>query len=293
MVFNFISEHKKLTIGIVLYLAVFITGIFISPWDNALLTEEMAQGYGFTNEFMNKLPFELLFSGVAELIESLYYVQTLELSAGIYMFFFFTVCAMFTYTSALKHLILDGPDYFTLDMSDMEDMNPVEKITIDYLYDNVGIFLSSVLVRNLYTFVSEKFTEQWDKGQVVINIILLFALVVLIVLPMLPNLIYMLLYIFGTQGIIWLSNTIDSNLNWLPFFKTALILVAAVLLVVVLNFLSSVVLEFFQKKTVLLIGDICVRVAEGALGFLGCAGILLVIGVIITVIMTLKSCIGG
>lgn len=293
MVLEFISEHKKLVIGIVLYIAVCVAGIFISPWDNALLEEDAAQGYGFTNELLNALPFELLFSGVAELIESLYYVQSLGLSAGIYIFFFFSICAMFTYTSALKHLILDGADYFTLDMSDMEDLNPAEKITIDYLYDNVGIFLSSILVRNLYPLLAGKFTEQWDKNQVVINIILLFALIVLIVLPMLPNLIYMLLYVFGIYGIIWLSNTIDAGLNWIPFFKTALMLIAAVVLLVALNFLSSIVLEFFQKKTVLLIGEIGERVAEGALGVLGCAGMLLVIVAVIAVIMSLKSCIGG
>lgn len=293
MVLDFISEHKKLTIGIVLYLAVAITGIFISPWDNPLLAEEMSQGYGFTNDFMNSLPFELLFSGVAELIESLYYVQSLELSSGFYLFFFFTVCAMFTYTSALKHLILDGADYFTLDMSNMEDLNPLERIAVDYLYDNVGIFLSSVLVRNLYPLVSGKFAEQWEKNDGPINFLLILLLVVLIVIPMLPNLIYLLLYMFGTQGIILLSNLIDANLDWLPFFKTALLLVIAVLLVVILNILSSVVLEFFQKKTVLLIGGICRGIAESALGMVGCFVMALLIGGAVAVIMTLKSCIGG
>lgn len=293
MVLDFISEHKKLTIGIVLYLAVAVTGIFISPWDNPIFAEEMSQGYGFTNDFMNSLPFELLFSGVAELIESLFYVQSLELSSGMYLFFFFTVCAMFTYTSALKHLILDGADYFTLDMSDMEDLNPVERIAVDYLYDNVGIFLSSVLVRNLYPFVSGKFAEQWSKNDGLINSLLIFLLVVLIVIPMLPNLIYLLLYMFGTQGIVLLSNVIDANLDWLPFFKAALMLVVAVLLVVILNILSSVVLEFFQKKTVLLIGGICRSVAEGALGMVGCFVTALLIGGVIAVIMTLKSCFGG
>lgn len=293
MVLVFISEHKKLVIGIVLYLAVAITGIFISPWDNPLFAEEMSQGYGFTNDFMNSLPFELLFSGVAELIESLYYVQSLELSSGFYLFFFFTVCAMFTYTSALKHLILDGADYFTLDMSNMEDLNPVERIAIDYLYDNVGIFLSSVLVRNLYPFVSGKFAEQWDKNEGIVNFLLIFLVVVLIIIPMLPNLIYLLLYMFGAQGIVLLSNVIDANLDWLPFFKTALLLVTAVLLVVILNILCSVVLEFFQKKTVLLIGGIGRSVAEGALGMVGCLVMALLFGGAVAVIMTLKSCIGG
>ena len=293
MILTFISEHKKLAIGIVLYIAVAVTGIFISPWDNPLFAEEMTQGYGFTNEFMNSLPFELLFSGVAELIESLYYVQSLEFSSGFYLFFFFSVCAMFTYTSALKHLILDGADYFTLDMSNMEDLNPVERIAVDYLYDNVGIFLSSVLVRNLYPLLSGKFAEQWEKGDGPINFLLILLLVVLIVIPMLPNLIYLLLYMLGTQGIILLSNLIDANLDWLPFFKTALMLVTAVLLVIILNILSSVILEFFQKKTVLLIGGICRSVAEGALGMVGCLVMALLVGGAVAVIMSLKSCIGG
>ncbi|MDE7363175.1 MAG: hypothetical protein K2N38_14725 [Oscillospiraceae bacterium] len=294
MVIDFISEHKKLVIGTVLYIAVFIAGIFFTPWGNAAVSaEEMGEGFEFTNGFMNALPLEFLYYGIAELLQAFEYIQSLEMGSGMLMFFYFTVCAVFTYTSALKHLILDGRDFFTLNISDMEDMNFFEKVTVDYLYDNVGMFLTGVLVRLLYPLAAEGFVGLWNGGNIFLNALLVFAVAVLILIPMLPNLVYMLLYALGLQKIILLANTMEAGMKIIPFFKTALIFLAAAALILLLNFLGSLLLDFFQRRTIIIIGEIGEAAASTALGFLKVAAVLIGIVFIIMAIFSIKSCIGG
>lgn len=294
MIVEFISGHKKLVIGTALYIAVFITGVFFTPWGGAEISvEEMGEGLVFTNTFMNALPFEFLYYGIAELIQAFGYIQTLEMGSGISLFFYFTVCAVFTYTSALKHLILDGRDFFSLDISDMDDMNFFEKVTVDYLYDNVGMFLTSVLVRLLYPVAAEGFVRLWSGGNIFLNALLALALAVLILIPMLPNLVYMFLYAFGLQKIIELANMMESGMNMPSFFKTALIFLAAAALILLLNFLGSLLLDFFQRRAVIIIGSIGGAAASTALGFLKAAAVLIAVIIVITAILSIKSCGGG
>lgn len=294
MVFDFISEHKKLCIGIALYIAVFVAGIFFTPWGGAVVSaEEMGEGLVFTNAFMNALPFEFLYYGIAELIQAFGYIQTLEMGNLMMLFFYFTVCAVFTYTSALKHLILDGKDFFSFDISDMDDMNFFEKVSVDYLYDNVGMFLTGVLVRLLYPIAAEGFVGLWNGGNFFVNALLVLAVAVLILIPMLPNLVYMFLYALGLQKIIQLANTMESGMNMPAFFKTALIFLAAAALILLLNFLGSLLLDFFQKRSIVMIGSIGEATASAALGFLKVAAVLIGVVIVITVILSIKSCSGG
>ncbi|HAP79341.1 MAG TPA: hypothetical protein DCQ78_04095, partial [Ruminococcus sp.] len=101
---NFILNHKRLTIGIILYIAVFIVSSFISPWqirDVNFSDLEIDHTIGV----VDKVPLKIIYFGIYELVELLVYAGSENFTANGLMFFI-TVCALFSYTYIIRSFVI-------------------------------------------------------------------------------------------------------------------------------------------------------------------------------------------
>lgn len=274
-ILDFIREHIVLVIGVVLYIAVTITGIFVTPWDIEINPDEAYQSFG-ENSVMTIMPFDFLFSGIAEFVQAIKFIEAQKLENTQMLFFVFTFCAVATFLSALKHLILDGADYFTDGDSRLEDLNFAEKAGIDFLYDNVTLYAASVLVRFTYLPLFDWYINLYNSSSV-FAIILTVLVLILIIIPMLPTFLYVLGYTGGLSGIGYLTALMGANMAALGWLKNSIIIVAAVIMILLLNFIGSKLLDFLQSKSILLIGNIFESVFSGVKTILIGAGVIIVI----------------
>ena len=140
---NFIINHKRLTIGIILYIAVFIVSSFISPWqirDVNFSDLEIDHTIGV----VDKVPLKIIYFGIYELVELLVYAGSESFTANGLMFFI-TVCALFSYTYIIRSFVIKN-----------EFDSKAEEMALDFIYDNIFAYISSVLAYFLYSPIAKK-----------------------------------------------------------------------------------------------------------------------------------------
>lgn len=103
---DFISDHKRLTIGIVIYIAVFIVSNFLSPWQTGEITINDLESDS-ANIVTDKVPVNIIFFGIYELCELLFYANSLDsFESGNSIMFFVSACAIFTYMYFVKRIFI-------------------------------------------------------------------------------------------------------------------------------------------------------------------------------------------
>lgn len=96
---------------------------------------------------------------------------------------------------------------------------------------------------------------------------------------MLPTFLYVLGYTSGLSGIGYLTALMGANMAALGWFKNPIIIVAAVVMILLLNIIGSKLLDILQSKSVLLIGHIFESVFSGVKQILIFAAV--IIGIIV------------
>jgi len=228
---DFILNHKRLVIGIVLYIAVFIVSGYISPWqvrDITLDDFEVTE----SNIILEKAPVKIIYFGIYELCELLVYADE---KSG--FMFFITACAFFTYAYFIKKLFIreEYPDSIA------------EKITLDFIYDNIFAYIISLLVYYLYKPVSGKIGDFIQSDSFWLKSALILALIIFIILPAIPQVLQVFAYVYAILGIVDLLNHIDSSLDWNIILKSILMFVVASVIIVLLNIIINILLEGLQK----------------------------------------------
>lgn len=230
----FISNHKRLTLGIILYIAVFIVSSYISPWqvrDITLNDLEITE----SNMVMDKVPINIIYFGIYELCELLLYAESAYKTNG--LMFFITACAIFSYTYFIKkHLIVD--EY-------LDDFP--EKVALDFIYDNIFAYVISLIIYYFYEPVAGQ-VNQWLKTDVfILRAIIIGAIILFIAIPSIPQLLHLLAYIFSVMLITKLLNYIDNSLEWNIILKTIIIALVAVILFIAINLFIGMILERLQE----------------------------------------------
>lgn len=236
---DFISDHKRLSIGVVLYISVFIVSKFVSPWQIADLTINDFDS-NMSNMVMDKLPVNIIFFGIYELCELLFYsTESGEMGSDENaMVFFVAACAFFTYTHLIRRLFIN---------EDIDDFPP-EKITLDFIYDNIFAYISSLLVFYLYMPVSELVINIFTGGNMFLIVVITLLLIFLILIPAIPQILQLLTYIAAIYGITKLINFMNASLEWNIILKTVLIFAVAIILIVITNIIVNVFIEILESK---------------------------------------------
>lgn len=234
---NFILSHKRLTVGIILYIAVFIVSGFISPWQIRDITLSDLEIEG-TGVIMDKIPIKIIYFGIYELVELLVYADSESFSANGLMFFI-SVCALFSYTYIIR-------EYFLKNQFD----NKAEEITIDFIYDNIFAYVSALLAYYLYKPTAGKVVEIMDGDTWIFKALAVFLIILFIIVPSIPQVLQLLAYIFAVWGTSKILVYIDDNLKWNVFFRTIVIVLAAIVLLVVINIVINFLLKGMQEALV-------------------------------------------
>ncbi|MDE5945684.1 MAG: hypothetical protein K2G63_00035 [Oscillospiraceae bacterium] len=230
----FISNHKRLTLGIILYIAVFIVSSYISPWqirDVTLSDLEITE----SNIVMNKIPINIIYFGIYELCELLIYANSAYETSG--LMFFITACAIFSYTYFIRK-------YFIID--EYIDELP-ERLALDFIYDNIFAYIISLLIYYFYTPVAGKINHWLTSDVFILRAVIIVALILFIIIPSIPQLFNLLAYIFSVMMITMLLNYIDESLDWNIILKALIIVLTASILLIVVNIFINILLERLQE----------------------------------------------
>lgn len=233
---DFISDHKRLTIGIVVYIAVFIVSNFLSPWQTGELTMSDLESDS-ANMVTDKIPVNIIFFGIYELCELLFYADSLE-SGGNSIMFFVSACAIFTYMYFIKRIFIN---------EDSDDFLP-EKIALDFIYDNIFAYASSLIVYYLYNPVSTFISNIIVNENFLLRAVTIIAIILLIIIPALPQLLQIFSYVLAVSKITELLNYMDISLKWNIILKSIVIFAVAFILIALLNILINIVLEKMEDS---------------------------------------------
>ncbi len=230
----FISNHKRLFIGIILYIAVFIVSGYISPWQIRDITFNDLE-VTESNFIIEKAPVKIIYFGIYELCELLLYAETNLSSSG--LMFFITACAIFSYTYFIKKFII---------IDDCLDELP-EKIALDFIYDNIFAYIISLIIYYAYKPVSGKINHFLDLDIFILKAVIIVALILFIVIPSIPQLLNILAYIFSVCIITKILNYMDESLTWNIVLKTIAIILTALILLIAVNIFINIILERLQE----------------------------------------------
>lgn len=231
---DFISDHKRLTIGIIIYIAVFIVSNFLSPWQIGEITMSDLESNS-ANIVTNKIPVNIIFFGIYELCELLFYADSLK--SGNSIMFFISACAIFTYMYLIKRIFIN---------EDSDDFLP-EKITLDFIYDNIFAYASSLIVYYLYKPVSTFISHVIVNENFLLRAVTIIAIMLLIIIPALPQFLQVLSYVLAISKITELLNYMDISLKWNIILKTIAIFALAIILIVLLNIVINMLLEVAEN----------------------------------------------
>lgn len=249
---NFIGlvlSNKRISIGIVLYIAVFIISGIWSPWqaDGLAIIEDFTEPAD--NMVMDIIPINILYFGIYELMQVMAYVnETYEANIGYGIMFLLSIYASFTYMQCIlrKFIIRE----------DSEDISIPAKLIIEFVYDNVLTYISCLLVYYIFpavwNFTADKFTDFDLLAVMGCAVILLF-----IIIPGALQLIQMGTYMISMSLITTLLNFMDSKIEWHIVIKTVLIFAVASVLILLVNIVVNLILDR-------MIG----RMVEGIAGFI-------------------------
>lgn len=231
----FISTHKRLTVGVILYIAVFIVSIFISPWQIEDITVAEVDADS-SNLVMNKIPINIIYFGIYEIYELLAYSGSDTFTTNSIMFFF-SACALFTYAYFIRKLFISNDD-----ITDTK----IEKIALDFIYDNIFAYIICLLSYYFYKPVSEKVLPAFESDNFWIKALAIIMLIMFIIVPSIPQLLQLLAYVFLISKTSDLLNWIDKSLEWNIIIKTIFIFLVAVLAIILTNLIINILLDRLQ-----------------------------------------------
>lgn len=275
---DFISDHKRLTIGIAIYIAVFIVSNFLSPWQIGEITISDLESDS-ANMVTDKVPVNIIFFGIYELCELLFYVSyTDSFDSGNSVMFFISACAIFTYMYFVKRIFIN---------EDSDDFLP-EKIALDFIYDNIFAYASSLIVYYLYKPVSTLVSHAFESEKIFFRAVTFIAIILLIIIPALPQFLQVLSYVMAISKITELLNYMDISLRCNIILKTIAVFAVAIILIVLLNIVINILLEKaedlignFLKETFPAIFTLAICILKLFVGLIILAVILIVISFIV------------
>lgn len=235
---NLISGHKRLTIGIILYIAVFIVSKFLSPWQIGDITISDFDSDS-SNIVMDKVPVNIIFFGIYELCELLFYATSSGmLESGHDIMFFISSCALFTYMYFIKKLFIN--EY-------SDDFLP-EKIILDFIYDNIFAYISSLIVYYLYSPVSGLVVKVFEGDTFWLKALVSIMLILVLIIPAIPQFLQVLSYVFAISKITILLNHMDSSINRNIILKIIVIFAVAFILIALTNIIINIFLEKAENR---------------------------------------------
>lgn len=236
---NFILGHKRLTVGIILYIAVFIVSKFLSPWQIGDITISDFNSDS-SNIVTDKVPVNIIFFGIYELCELLFYASSNSIMNSVHgMMFFVSACALFTYMYFIKKLFIN--EY-------SDDFLP-EKIILDFIYDNIFAYISSLIVYYLYIPVSGLVIKVFEGDAFWLKALVSIMLILVLIIPAIPQFLQVLAYVFAISKITLLLNYMDKSINWNIILKIIVIFAVAFILIALTNVIINVFLEKAENRT--------------------------------------------
>lgn len=240
---DFIREHILLVIGLFLYLTAFLVGFKISPWDD-FSVEQLDTDIYFSNPILSKLPLKFLFFGISELGQGMLYAENMGFEDG-GLSYFIAICAVFTYANLIKMSLVGGDDSLLSDW--IEYQSPVEKLLVSFFFENVFMYIATIIVAYLYPPVSGKIFGFWEHGNWAVKIVMAVLIFAVIIVPCIPNAVYIFVYDFLLAKIVGLINYMDFNIGWISLLKVPAMFIVLLLLTIMLNIILTAILEGFQK----------------------------------------------
>lgn len=282
---DFISEHKKITVGIILYIALFFTSMYFSPWQLSSVKEI---------EFLDSILLKIVFCGIYELLELMVY--STEGFPGNSVMFFFTACATFSYIMIIKKIVLNIVDdgfEFALDLDfDLDsafndiinilDFEDVESIIFNYICDNVLIYIACLISFYIYTPAAGWVNSEMTGGNFGVKALMVIFVIFIVIIPSLPHLIPFLAYLLATFGIYELIDYLDRIWSWNPIVKNVLFFIIAALMIIIINILSDKLTNCLYGKIIEFLAGTILYIAMFFIGIIILVVVLLVIALIIT-----------
>ncbi len=235
---NFILGHKLLTVGIILYITVFIVSKFLSPWQIGDITISDFDSDS-SNIVTDKVPVNIIFFGIYELCELLFYASSNSTMDSVHgMMFFISACALFTYMYFIKKLFIN--EY-------SDDFLP-EKIILDFIYDNIFAYISSLIVYYLYSPVSGLVIKVFEGDTFWLKALISIMLILVLIIPAIPQFLQVLAYVFAISKITLILNYMDKSINWNIILKIIVIFSVAFILISLTNLIINVFLEKAENR---------------------------------------------
>ena len=231
---NFILSRKRLVIGIILYIAVFIVSGFLSPWQIREINFSDLD-VGDSVEVMDRVPLKIIYFGIYELVELLVYAESESFSANGIMFFI-SVCALFSYTYVIRKSFIKN-----------ELDSKVEEISIDFIYDNIFAYIASLIAYYFYKPVAGKVAGIMDGDKKWLICLTVFIIICFVIIPAFPQLLQMLAYVFLVSMTAKLLVTMDSLIKWNAIIKNIVIFLVGAVLIVLINLIINFLLERMQS----------------------------------------------
>ena len=269
---DFISEHKKLIIGIIVYITLFFISMYISPWQlsNVNVDELILDT---TNTVMDKIPVKIVFFGIYELCELLAYAQYGGFSENGMIMFFFSACAVFSYIMIIKQIVLNIYENGTAFELDIElGLDDVESIIFNYICDNVIVYIACLISFYIYTPIADWVNTIFSGGNFWIKALIVIFIILIVIIPSLSHLLLFLAYNYAVIGIAKLINYIDQLLNWNATIKAVLFFIIAALFIIVVNIIVNKLLDVLLYLSAIVFAN----VLKGIIGF-----VLIIIGIIV------------
>lgn len=231
---NFILSHKRLVIGIILYIAVFIVSGFLSPWQVRDINFSDLE-VDTSVEVMDKVPLKIIYFGIYELVELLVYADSESFSANGLMFFI-SVCALFSYTYVIRKSLIKN-----------ELDSKAEEISIDFIYDNIFAYIASLIAYYFYKPAAGKIAGIMDGDKKWLIVLTSFIIICFVIIPALPQLLQMFAYVFLVSMTAKLLVTMDNLIEWNAIIKNIVIFLVGAVLIVLINLIINLLLERMQN----------------------------------------------
>lgn len=196
-ILDFADEHRRLSIGLLIYIAVFIVSMIYSPWDSASsFMADVRSDPGYT--FFDRFVFEFTFYGILDFLNLMYYSMDETLFSGNAMMFLLSGCALFCVAKFLQDTFI----------SDEFDDLP-ERIAIDFIYDNIFAYTLCVILFDLYSPIAGGISSAMAGPGFFGKAFIVLLVTVFIIVPAVPYLVYIVAYIFS----VWLIASLTSYLG--------------------------------------------------------------------------------
>lgn len=254
---DFIFFHRRLSLGIVLFIAVLIVSNFYSPWVAA--NGGLAAIYNDpSNSWTDIIMFKLFMFGIYDLLELFYYaMDNPDFSAGGFMFII-AVCSIFCFTKVIQGFLLE---------TELDDFP--ENVALDLIYDNIFAYVASLILFHCYSPIANSVNQTMSGSGFFAKAFTVILVAALVVIPAIPYLLYIGVYTVSLFFGIQLLDYLEKVITWqIPFFKSAVIFLVSLILILVINLVVSLLLggiiEAIKNFIVDELPDIVITVLKGA-----------------------------